>query len=100
MQKHCLYVQVQIFLTRVTGFMQKEEPLIHMLYNQLKDLLLTILGRFCKQSLKADSHKLPIDQCWNQFVELKDHFGNPKYPTIILNYAWSGCKNFSGSSAQ
>lgn len=59
MQKHCLYVQVQIFLTWVTGFMQKEEPFIHTLYNQLKDLLLTILGRFCKQSLKADSHKLP-----------------------------------------
>lgn len=41
MQKHCLYVQVHIFLTRIAGLMQKEEPLIHMFYNQLKECWLS-----------------------------------------------------------
>ncbi|XP_043465120.1 uncharacterized protein LOC122500314 [Leptopilina heterotoma] len=41
----------KIFTTEFTLIMQKEEPLIHLLYAQLKSLILILLSSFVKQSI-------------------------------------------------
>lgn len=40
--------------TRITGWFQKEEPMIHLLYTQVKDLVLRIASRICKKDAIKD----------------------------------------------
>ena len=40
--------------TSVTGFFQKEEPLIHLLHSVLSSLVMKLLGRICKSEILKD----------------------------------------------
>ena len=47
--------------TRFTGSFQKTEPLIHIMYDEIKTLLLTLLSRICKPPSLTSQTPLKID---------------------------------------
>lgn len=49
---------------RFTLKFQRQEPLIHVLYDELRDLLLTLVGRTCKAEVHKDFDKTenPFDE--------------------------------------
>jgi len=65
---HFLCSSAHLF-TKVTGFFQKSEPLIHRLYSELHSLVTTLSGRVCKpgtiqncslESVFDDENLLPV----------------------------------------
>ena len=47
--------------TSVTGFFQKEEPLIHVLHSVLSSFVMKLLGRICKSEILKDLDLKKID---------------------------------------
>ncbi|KAE9523755.1 hypothetical protein AGLY_015815 [Aphis glycines] len=59
--------------TRFTGNFQKTEPLIHIIYNEIKTLLLTLLSRICKPLSLTSQTPFKIDCFQNNLLSLIKH---------------------------
>ena len=85
-----LLSSINIF-TKYTNFFQKEEPLIHSVYNHLKELVFTICGRICKhdviKSLKNNMSSLDNPFELESLMPLKDTVFNENLKKELLSLA-------------
>lgn len=60
--------------TKFTGLFQREEPLIHVIYQQMKDLVLTLMGRICKNEIVKEFNRSPNEDAFkcNNLLNLSD----------------------------
>ncbi|KAF2901839.1 hypothetical protein ILUMI_04350 [Ignelater luminosus] len=63
----------QIF-SKFTAFFQREEPLIHLMFDQLKEILMSMFIKICKQEIIIDFSKLDINKIFasENLLDLKN----------------------------
>nr|XP_042899394.1 uncharacterized protein LOC110283431 [Parasteatoda tepidariorum]XP_042899395.1 uncharacterized protein LOC110283431 [Parasteatoda tepidariorum]XP_042899396.1 uncharacterized protein LOC110283431 [Parasteatoda tepidariorum] len=83
--------------TKFTGLFQKEEPLIHVLFDEIKELLLTIMGRVCKTEAVTEFRQEPSLDAFKaeNLLKGKDIFFNESLLSCLSSLSQNERDNFT-----
>lgn len=83
--------------TKFTGLFQKEEPLIHMIHDEIKQLIITIMGRVCKKEAIFEFQKEPNLDAFKteNLVKIKEIFFNDNLANCLASLTSNERDNFA-----